>query len=112
MKAVQRLMSRALVEGFERWRDSTVQDRQIKAKALNVVQRLMSRGLVMCFERWRDSVVVHRLMKAKALKVVHRRTSRALVECFERWHASVVEGDFALQIIRRWLLKRPSWVGI
>jgi hypothetical protein len=87
-KVVQRLMNRALVQGFERWRDSVVEERQMKAKALKVVQRLMNRALVQGFERWRDSVVEERQMKAK---VVQRLMNRALVQGFERWRDSVVE---------------------
>jgi len=97
LKVVQRLVSRGLVEGFERWRDSVVEGRQMKAKALKVVRRLMSRGLVEGFERWRDSVVEGRRMKAKALKVVQRLMKGSLAAAFERWRDSTDEKCHSLE---------------
>jgi hypothetical protein len=104
---VQLLMSRARVEGFERWQDQTAEEKQMKAKTLKAVQRLINRALVKGFERWRDSFVEERQMKAKALKVVQRRMSRALVEGFEHWRAKASEDRQmkakSVKVFQRWM---------
>jgi hypothetical protein len=67
------LCCRALTGLFQQWRDSVVEDRQMKAKALKVVQRLRSRALVGCFELWRASVVEEKERQGleKGLRKVH-----------------------------------------
>ena len=36
LRVVRRLMQRAMVEGFERWRGQVAEDKEMKAKALRV----------------------------------------------------------------------------
>ncbi len=60
------IIPQALVEGFERWRDNTAEQKNMKAKA----------ALVEGFERWRDNTAEQKNMKAKALKVKPARHAR------------------------------------
>ena len=114
VKVVQRWKNRALVEGFERWREQAQGARRLKGKALKVVQRLMIRALVEGFERWRNQAEGARRMKAKALKAVQRLMNRALVEGFERWRDSVVEErqmwTKALKALACWRTRKLGWV--
>jgi hypothetical protein len=82
---------RALVEGFDHWRDSVVEERQMKAKALKVVHRPMNRVLVEGLERWWDQAVEEEKMKTKALKAARRLMNRALVEGFDRLRHQATE---------------------
>jgi hypothetical protein len=52
LKLVHRLMCRALVEGFERWRDGVMHDRQMKAKAFKMERRLISRSVNAALDTW------------------------------------------------------------
>ena len=83
-----------VVQGFERWRDSVVEERQMKAKALKVVHRPMNqlnRVLVEGLERWWDQAVEEEKMKTKALKAARRLMNWALVEGFDRWRHQATE---------------------
>ena len=48
---VRRLIQRAMVENFERWREQVAEDKEMKAKALRVVRGLIQRTMVEGFER-------------------------------------------------------------
>ena len=89
---VKRMLKRAMVEGFDAWRENTSkgkegerEQKQRKARALKIVTRILNHVLVEAYETWREharEVLEH---KRKALKIVKRMLNRVLVEGFDVW---------------------------
>ena len=76
---------------LQHWRVHTVEEKQMRNKALKVVYRIVNRVIVQAFERWREHTLEQRKLKAKARKVVRRFMIRTLVEGFETWSYQAVE---------------------
>ena len=56
LKVVQRLMNRALVEGFERWRDQTAEDLRKRHVMTKIVLRMSQRSVSQAIEQWIEAV--------------------------------------------------------
>jgi hypothetical protein len=54
-KLALKLLHQATETRFASWQDHTIEEKQMKNKALKVIQRLMNGALVSTFERWRGS---------------------------------------------------------
>ena len=56
-KVVIRLMKAGLMLAFERWRHQTIEEKQMRSKALKAVRKLLNAALVSAFERLRDHII-------------------------------------------------------
>jgi len=116
LKVVQRLMNRGLVEGFERWRDTVVAERQMKENARaeeerraavmqRVVKRMQHATLASGLLSWREQVRELRRQQGILENVASRMRNAAVYMAFARW------GESAKEVHRQRTEEMQKWGG-
>jgi hypothetical protein len=87
LKMLQRLMRRALMEGFEGWRDTWQLQRRFRSKALKALHHIVRRAMSKTMSSWQKVTASNKRLRIRLSRILARLWKRTMSRVFEAWYS-------------------------